>query len=221
MQDEYSVDLYHHLQRARDQLDRDKHDGLFYAAFELRCGVESRIQDYLNARDDIAKKKKKGWKVAIAGKELDKAFTDGLRIVELVIISQTTGEAVPFFHTPVGPELRAAIGSLGNLLHAQKETIPSGSPWWGVTREFLESTFRMAGTLAQGTLLAPLLQSPTGQILMRAYYHNDNPIASAFHDGSPFIKGAKIEARVAYYNEMPAHAGPYLNDWKPPVTSRL
>lgn len=218
MPDEYSVDLYHHLRRARNQLDRGKHDGLFYAAFELRCGVESRIQDYLDAREDIAKKKKKGWKVAAAGRELDKAFADGLRIIELVIVSPATGEQVPFFHTPVGPELRTATGRLGDLLHAQKETISGDSQWWSETRKFLEYTFKMAGALAQGTLLAPLLQSPTGQISMQAYYHKDNPIAAAFHDKSPFTKGAKMEVRVAYHDEMPPHAGPYLNHWKPPAT---
>lgn len=215
MPEEYSVDLYHHLRRARDQLDKGKHDGLFYAALELRCGVESRIQDYLYAREDISKKKKKGWKVAAAGRELDKAFTDGLRIVELVIVSTTSGEQFPFFHTPVGPELRTAIGRLGDLLHAQKETISGDSPWWSETREFLESTFQMAGTLAQGTLMAPLLQSPTGQISLQAYYHKDNPIAAAFYDESPLTKGAKIKVRVVYHDEIPPHAGPYLNYWKP------
>jgi hypothetical protein len=56
----YGADVYAYLVRARGQLDSQGYDALFYAAFELRCAVESRLQQYLNAREDIAKHKKKG-----------------------------------------------------------------------------------------------------------------------------------------------------------------
>ena len=215
MPEEYSVDIYHHLRRARVQLDSGKHESLFYAAFELRCGVEARLQEYLEARDDIAKKKKKGWKVAAAGKELDKAFKNGLRIVEIVIYSPATGDSAPFFHTPVQPELRTAVGQLGDLLHAQADTISGDSPWWAQTREFLEEVFVMAADLARGTLLAPVLQSPTGQMTLRAYYHKENPIGTVFQDMSPFSKGSQMQVKVDYHDDMPKRAIPYLNDWRP------
>lgn len=213
MPKEYAVDIYHHLRRARALLDSGENESLFYAAFELRCGVESRIQDYLEARTDISKKKKKGWKVAAAGRELDKAFKDGFQIVETLIYSPATGEAAPFYHTPVLPELRTAVGQLGDLLHAQKETIPCDSPWWRDTRSFLESTFAMAADLASGTLLAPLLQSPSGEISIRAYFHIKNPIRAVFQDMSPFSKGAQMQVSVHYHDEMPERAIPFLNPW--------
>jgi hypothetical protein len=113
MSHEYAVDIYHHLRRARKQLDARTHEGIFYAAFELRCGVESRIQNYLDAIEDISKKKKKGWKIAAAGRELDKAFTDGLKIIEFTVILKNSNKRIPFIHTPVKPELRTVVGRLG------------------------------------------------------------------------------------------------------------
>ena len=214
MSEEYAVDLYHHLRRARKLLDSGENESLFYTAFELRCGVESRIQEYLEAREDISKKKKRGWKVAAAGRELDKAFKDGLQIVEVVIYSLATGDAAPFFHTPVIPKLRTAIGRLGDLLHAQPETIAGDSPWWEDTRCFLESTFEMAADLARGTLLGPLLQSPSGKISLQAYFHKENPISAVFKDMSPFSKGSQMQVKVDYHDQMPERAAPFLNIWQ-------
>ena len=215
MPEDYNVDLYHHLRRARYQLDSGKSESLFYAALELRFGIEARIQAYLNAREDISKKKKKGWKVASAGRQLDQAFADGLKIVELVIYQQETSQEYPFFHTPIGPDLRTATGRIGDLLHAQKENIPARSPRWEEIREELEHVFALSETLAQGTLLAPPLKSPTGLISVDTYYHVSNPIASAFGDEKAFEKGDNLELRIAYHEEMPSHAIPYLNSWGP------
>ena len=41
MESVYGTDVYAYLVRARQQLDSRRSDGLFYAAFELRCAVES------------------------------------------------------------------------------------------------------------------------------------------------------------------------------------
>ena len=214
MPKEYAVDIYHHLRRARAQLDSGEHENLFYAAFELRCGVEARIQDYLNARSDISKKKKKGWKVAAAGRELDKAFTEGLKIVETVLYSPITGKEAPFFHTPVVPQLRQEIGQIGELLHAQKKTIAPDSPFWDETRNLLESIFTMAAESAQGTLLAPILFSPSGKMSLKAYYHVNNPISSVFEDFSAFSAGKQIGVKVGYHDKLPEAADQYLNAWQ-------
>lgn len=79
MSDSYNVDIFHYLRRARKKLDSGVPDDLFYSAFELRCALESRLQDYLDARDDIAKRKKKGWKIAVSSRALEEAFEEGIK----------------------------------------------------------------------------------------------------------------------------------------------
>src|SRR5436190_2225371 len=59
----YGIDSVDYLRRARARLDEGTCEGLFYAAFELRSGTEARLQEYLDAREDVAKHKKKGWKI--------------------------------------------------------------------------------------------------------------------------------------------------------------
>ena len=93
----YGTDVYAYLVRARQQLDTRSNERLFYAAFELRCAVESRLQQYLNAREDIAKRKKKGWRIAASEMELSKVFKDGRTIVELQLTTADVGELRLFY----------------------------------------------------------------------------------------------------------------------------
>ena len=45
----YGINAESYLSRARKQLDEGTQNGLFYSAFELRCGVETRLHEYLDA----------------------------------------------------------------------------------------------------------------------------------------------------------------------------
>ncbi len=44
-----------YLARARQRLDEGSFESLFYAAFELRCGIEARLQQYEEALVNITK----------------------------------------------------------------------------------------------------------------------------------------------------------------------
>jgi hypothetical protein len=50
----YGIHSRSYLKRARQRLDEGYPESLFYAAFELRCGVESRMKEYLDAQDHIS-----------------------------------------------------------------------------------------------------------------------------------------------------------------------
>ncbi|PYJ68613.1 MAG: hypothetical protein DME75_12655, partial [Verrucomicrobia bacterium] len=96
-------------------------EALLYAAYELRCGTESRLQDYLDARADIAKKKKKGWQIMDSAKELDRAIRLGDKIAEASIVDGQGAIIIAAFYTPVSARLREAAGArLHTLLHAMK-----------------------------------------------------------------------------------------------------
>ncbi len=57
--EDYLVNSRNYLLRARKRLDEKTPASLFYAAFELRCGVESRMQEYLDAQDHISQRRKR------------------------------------------------------------------------------------------------------------------------------------------------------------------
>jgi len=55
----YNVDSKNYLKRARSQLDSQSYEGLFYAALELRYGIEARIKEFLESHTHIPNKRKK------------------------------------------------------------------------------------------------------------------------------------------------------------------
>src|SRR5215208_5298220 len=97
----YGTDVYAYMNRARNELDSGQNARLFYAALELRCGIEARLQQYLDAPNDIAKCKKKGWHLAAAERELSRVFSDQRTIVELVLASANIPQPLHLFYTPV------------------------------------------------------------------------------------------------------------------------
>src|SRR6266513_3595789 len=82
----YGIDSIAYLNRARNCLDRHTQERFFHAAFELRCGTESRLQQYLDARSDIARHKKQGWKIVGSSRELDRRIRLGDTIYEAQLL---------------------------------------------------------------------------------------------------------------------------------------
>jgi hypothetical protein len=97
----YNIDSISYLRRGRARLDEGTRESLFYAAYELRCGTESRLQDYLDAREDIAKRKKQGWKIMGSAKELDRILSLGDTIFEASLLDEHDERTVALYYTPV------------------------------------------------------------------------------------------------------------------------
>lgn len=49
----YAIDSRSYLERARKQLDQGTQEGLFYAAFELRCGAEARLHEHKKPASNV------------------------------------------------------------------------------------------------------------------------------------------------------------------------
>src|ERR1035441_6617279 len=111
----YNIGSIGYLRRARVRLDEGTREGLFYAAFELRCGTESHLQDYLDAREDIAKHRKQGWKIMGSAKELDRILRLGDTIFEACILDQYGERVLALYYTPVTARLCEGAG--GRLPH--------------------------------------------------------------------------------------------------------
>lgn len=164
----YSISSRDYLKRAEGRIRDGSQEALFYAAFELRCGIESRMQEYLNVWEHIAQSKKKGWRIAELSKNIESAFRSGDNVVRWAVMDRETGAlTVCLYHTPVTRELRKLGEKLGNYMHSMKTFRPAGDPWWDAFRRDLERTVTALRAANVGTLLGPpLMKTGTREISM-------------------------------------------------------
>ena len=149
-----------YLARERKLLDENSQQALFYAAFELRCGIEARLQEYLEVQEHLSEKRKQGWRIAELSKNLKRAFDDGDKIIEIGISDNKSSETATLYYTPVRASLKKNGQQLGNYLHPMKKYKLAGDVWWKHFCELLESTYQELKAATTGTLLGPPLLSP-------------------------------------------------------------
>ena len=191
-------------------LNQGAQEALFYAAFELRCATEARLQQYLDAREDIARHKKQGWKIVGSSRELDRRIRLGDTIYE-ACLSDEKGNYILLYYMPITARLRESAGArLHDLLHAMKSHYEDDNRWWADTRDFLEQIYSDLALANSGTLLAPIILSPDGKSShMAAYIRTDSPIAGKVHLFSQ--PGATVTIKVRYLRSLPDHGMPFLN----------
>lgn len=163
---EYGISSRAYLNRARKQLDENTTEALFYAAFELRCGIESRLLQYWEANKHIHQMKKAGWEIPKIARDLEKAFIRRDKIARIDILD-SAGKALrtSLYFTPVTKELEAEGGRIGNLMHCPQSFRASDDPWWNETRQFLEQVYRELQKANKGTLLGiPVLERKTNKV---------------------------------------------------------
>lgn len=195
-----------YLSRAQERLREGKLESLFYAAFELRCGIESRMQQYLNAQEFVSKSKKKGWQIAKLGKNIEQVFKMGDRVAEFAVIEKETGSIIDkFYYTPVTSKLREMGERLGDLLHAMKKSRKEDDKWWYDTRKYLEGVCQELAKANAGTLLGvPLIKKETGQLYMNIeILRGEDP--NSLRDKVGQI-GVQRILKVRYLHELPPDA---------------
>jgi hypothetical protein len=114
----YGITSRDYLARAKRCLANNDHESLFYAAFELRCGVEARMQDYLDVQEHISKKKRQVWQVAKLARNIEDVFRLGEKGAVLRVRDRATRRLLfEARYTPVKRSLRDMAEKLGNELH--------------------------------------------------------------------------------------------------------
>jgi len=157
----YGISSRDYLERAKHCLAKDDLDSLFYAAFEIRCGVEARMQEYLDVQKHISKKKRQGWQVAKLAKNIERAFRLGEKDAVLKVINKDTNQ-VEFEarYTPVKASLRKRAEKIGNFLHSAKKYHAPDDKFWFKFRSDLECAVEELEHATTGRLLGPLLLHP-------------------------------------------------------------
>jgi len=199
----YRIHSRDYLRRAIKELRKNTPQSLFYAAFELRCGVEARLQQYLGAQESISEKKKKDWQVAKLKKNLDKVFNTGDKIVEFTYLDKETDTVLDnFYYTPVNSKLKKMAEQVGNYIHAMQRYHPPGDLWWSKARDFLEVMYSELEIANKGTVLGvPLVNKKKRSIEMMVEPAQDENVKSLYKRvGST---GSTIKIRVDYLDNLP------------------
>ena len=92
----YSVTSHAYLERMKARMNEGTDEALFYAALELRCGVEARMREYVEAIDGIPESEKKQWHVAKLGRSLETAYRTGDKVMNFVFTSEKTAARCDF-----------------------------------------------------------------------------------------------------------------------------
>lgn len=136
-------------------------DSLFYAAFEIRCGIEARMQEYLEVQAHVSKRKRQGWQVVKLARNIEDVFQLGEKEAVLRVRDKQTREVIfEARYTPVTKSLQKKAETLGNFLHAAKKYHAPDSPHWKEVRSDLETAVSELEHANSGRLLGPLLLHP-------------------------------------------------------------
>jgi len=212
----YGISSRDYLSRARERLRDRTNESLFYAALELRSGIEARMSEYLRAWERISEKKKKGWRIADLGKSVEEAFRVGNRIVRWAVQDGASGTLLAvFYYTPVTPTLQKHGERLGNYLHSMKRFRGQKNPWWKEFRDDLETIATQLEVANRGTLLGPpLMRGPTGQVDMPF----ELPPGSDLEALLKTIQnsGKQVVVDVSYLDKLPLPLEPEAHVWNFP-----
>jgi hypothetical protein len=163
----YKIGSRDYMLRARILLDSGRPEAIFHATFELRAGIEARMQEYLDRQSHVPKKYAKEWRVSKLGKNIQKAFFGRAdKVCMFAIHDRQSGVLIKtLYYTPVTKKLRAMGEKLGDYLHARRQYRAPSDIWWTETRDFLEEVYRELRVANTGTLIG----IPVGSKNLRAF----------------------------------------------------
>lgn len=113
----YGTTSRDYLARAKALRANGTSDALFYAAFEIRCGVEARLHEYLAGAAKVATVKKGLWQIRNLAREVEGVFDVYTKAVVATFVHPDTGKKLKIEYTPVTPELKKVGEMLGDFLH--------------------------------------------------------------------------------------------------------
>ncbi|WP_374478106.1 hypothetical protein [Zoogloea sp.] len=149
-------------------------EALIYAALELRCGVESRLKEYIETIEHIPKAQKKEWAVAKLGRSLESAYRTGDKIMIFTIrLAENAGD-IQLLYTPVTKRLQDIANRVGDFLHAVRHESVSNPDWWKELRGLLDEAYPLLKLATSGQLIGlPLLHRPTKTTTMRVVFEGE------------------------------------------------
>jgi tetratricopeptide (TPR) repeat protein len=190
---EYFCDSNNYLKRAEACLEKNDPQYLFYAALELRCFIENRQNDYLEAQEKYRKSLPKRWKIGKQASELGRFFN--LDKIQKITNIFEDGFQFVSLYVPVSKSLAANSVRLGELMHAQNDDLSEESLETFQSR--LNNILKCAHECQSGNMLSPvLMDKSTGNSFGHVSLKLDQNDANEMKDR--FQAGTKMVANVEY-----------------------
>jgi hypothetical protein len=152
----YPIAPENYLKRASYCLKQQDPQFLFYAALNLRCGIEARMREYLDVWPHISKSEKNNWKLEKLGKSCKRYFLENDTIQEITMLLEDGYQTSLRYH-PITNELIRLGMYLGTLLHDQKKYRGKQDGWWLEQRLLLQNAGAHLDFACRGDLLGPAL----------------------------------------------------------------
>ena len=198
----YPISSAGYLSRAKAALMQVTPDALFYAAFELRCCVETRQSEYVEALNAYKGTKIKPWNIGNTGKRIRQAsYADRITWVQY----DFKFGKFDSYHTPVSDDLvMFAEKELGQLLHSQPKYRPPEDDWWTIVRAELVRGYRMAWLACQGdSLVPPLWNEKTKKV--HPVVLEKNAGNSILFDRLSDLPNSQFKVQIRYLSSPPPH----------------
>jgi hypothetical protein len=165
MLQEYGFKSRDYLKRADTRLRESKIESLFYAALELRCGIEARLREYV-VRGPKTKTLEKIWQIGKIGRVVENVF-GGDKELELKVHDSENKSKFSVFYTPVSKQLRKNGERLGNYLHHFYRADSFDAETVKQFRLLLEDTYKELAHAVSGIVLGPILRDQHGKMSLR------------------------------------------------------
>jgi len=170
MIDDFETDSYRFLKNAKEFLATNSTQGLFYAALNLRFGIEFRIRQYASSMQEYLSYKRNIRSTSSLYKSIESAFKINDRIIKLSIaVSHKENVICILYHTPITSKINKLKGVLGEYLHITEETNTKSTVWLNQFKNYLIETSTELENVLRGKLLAP----PIGNGINMNYVSTD------------------------------------------------
>lgn len=181
---EYDASSRGHLARARARFATGTKESLFYAALELRYGIEARLHEYLDGGVDVVAIKKKRRRFNHLGHEVKKVFGSHDKPVVVAFTHPETAKKIKVEYTPVTRSLEKLGKKLGKYLHRVEPKEAENEKFWTALRTLVAEGVTGLAAATKGTLLGP------------PYSPEPNKIKFRFEKGALQFLGQKRGATV-------------------------
>jgi hypothetical protein len=155
----YDTSSRAYLARAKLNFDSENNESLFYAALELRCGVEARLKEYV-VKVDTVSLRKIPWKIKNLEKILAKSSNIHDKRYVFAFIHPKTKERQDVIYNPVSRRLRKIAKTLGDYLHCVDQDRMSKPLFFSEFRQLVKEGIGELALATSGTLIAPPITSP-------------------------------------------------------------
>lgn len=191
---DYGISARAYLDRAKKRYSDATNESLFYAAFELRCAIEARLQEILEPYDHVSENSKRSYQVGKLSKTVSDKLCDPDTGTKIII--QSDREEVTLRYIPVSSSLRKFAQRAGDYLHAAQKKFDEKT-WENFRNEIMTAINNLEENLG-GNLLGPILMDKNGEARLFIEIIDDNHPSSVFAK-KLMLEKPRITIKVDYF----------------------